>query len=87
MKPLKPNETITEDRYRLQLMHLSRALKEKRPLYEQRHDKVILQHDNARRHVAQPVKLGTWKHLNMKSYSTRRIHQTLRLPIIPCSDR
>lgn len=53
---LKPNETITGDRYRLQLMRLSRALKEKRPLYEQRHDKVILLHDNARPHVAKPVK-------------------------------
>lgn len=41
-KLLKPNETITGARYRLQLMRLSRALKEKRPLYEQRHDKVIL---------------------------------------------
>ncbi|KAG5322452.1 MOS1T transposase, partial [Pseudoatta argentina] len=48
--------TITGDRYRLQLMRLSRALKEKRPLYEQRHDKVILLHDNARPHVAKPVK-------------------------------
>jgi len=37
-------------------MRLSRALKEKRPLYEQRHDK-ILQHDNARLHVAQLVKI------------------------------
>jgi len=37
-------------------MRLSRALKEKRPLYEQRYDKVILQHDNARPYVAQPVK-------------------------------
>ncbi|KAG5320826.1 MOS1T transposase, partial [Pseudoatta argentina] len=45
-----------ELRYRLQLMHLSRALKEKRPLYAQRHDKVILLHDNARPHVAKPVK-------------------------------
>lgn len=53
---LKPNETITGERYRLQLMRLSRALKEKRPLYEQRHDKVILLHDNARPHVAKPVK-------------------------------
>lgn len=53
---LKPKETITGDRYRLQLMRLSRALKEKRPLYEQRHDKVILLHDNARPHVAQSVK-------------------------------
>ncbi|KAG5326294.1 MOS1T transposase, partial [Pseudoatta argentina] len=48
--------TITGDRYRLQLMLLSRALKEKRPLYAQRHDKVILLHDNARPHVAKPVK-------------------------------
>lgn len=53
---LKPNETITGERYRLQLMRLSRALTEKRPLYEQRHDKLILLHDNARPHVAKPVK-------------------------------
>ncbi|GBP68253.1 Mariner Mos1 transposase [Eumeta japonica] len=37
-------------------MHLSRSLKEKRPLYKQRHDKVILLHDNARPHVPKPVK-------------------------------
>ena len=37
-------------------MRLSRALREKRPQYEQRHKKVILQHDNARPHVAKPVK-------------------------------
>ena len=37
-------------------MRLSRALREKRPQYEQRYEKVILQHDNARPHVAQPVK-------------------------------
>ncbi|KAG5312970.1 MOS1T transposase, partial [Pseudoatta argentina] len=48
--------TITGDRYRLQLMRLSRALKEKRPLYAQRHNKVILSPDNARPHVAKPVK-------------------------------
>ncbi|KAG5313071.1 MOS1T transposase, partial [Pseudoatta argentina] len=48
--------TITGDRYRLQLMRLSRALKEKRPLYAQRHDKVILLHDNAGPHVAKSVK-------------------------------
>ena len=52
---LKPNETITGERYRTQLMRLSRALREKRPQYEQRHEKVILQHDNARPHVAEPV--------------------------------
>ena len=34
------------ERYRTQLMRLSRALREKRPQYEQRHEKVILQHDS-----------------------------------------
>ena len=53
---LKPNETITGQRYRTQLMRLSRALREKRPQYEQRHEKVILQHDNARPDIAKPVK-------------------------------
>ena len=53
---LKPNETITGDLYRKQLMRLSRALREKRPQYAERHDKVILQHDNARPHVAAVVK-------------------------------
>ncbi|VVC35246.1 Ribonuclease H-like domain,Winged helix-turn-helix DNA-binding domain [Cinara cedri] len=41
---------------RRQLIRLSRALKEKRPETETRHDYVILQHDNARPHVAQVVK-------------------------------
>ena len=53
---LKPSETITGDRYRTQLMRLSRALKDKRPQYSERHDKVILLHDNARPHVARVVK-------------------------------
>ena len=53
---LKPNETITGERYRTQLMRLNRALCQKRPQYEQRHEKVILQHDNAQPHVAKPFK-------------------------------
>ncbi|CAD7003923.1 unnamed protein product [Ceratitis capitata] len=53
---LKPGESITGDRYRTQLTRLSRALKEKRPQYQERHDKVIVQHDNARPHVAKVVK-------------------------------
>jgi len=53
---LKPIETITGDRYRTQLMRLSRALEDKWPQYNERHDKVILQHDNARPHVAKVVK-------------------------------
>jgi len=35
---------------------LSRALREKRPKYEQRYDKVILLHDNTRPHVTKVVK-------------------------------
>jgi len=53
---LQPGESITGDRYRLQLIRLSRALRDKRPEYEERHDKVILLHDNARPHVAKVVK-------------------------------
>ena len=52
---------------------LSRALKDKRPQYNERHDKVILQHDNARPHVAKVVKtyLGTlkWEVLPHPPYS------------------
>ncbi|EFN78930.1 Histone-lysine N-methyltransferase SETMAR, partial [Harpegnathos saltator] len=70
---LKLNETITEDRSRLQLMRLSRTLKEDRPQYEERHDKVILQHDNARPHIAKPVKIYLetliWEILSHLPYS------------------
>ena len=46
----------TAQRYRQQLLQLSRSLKEKRSEYAERHDKVILQHDNARAHAAKVVK-------------------------------
>ena len=36
---LKTNVTITGERYRTQLMLLGRTLREKRPQYEQRHEK------------------------------------------------
>ena len=51
---LKPSETITGDRYRL--IRLNQALKEKRPEWDNRHNKLILLHDDARPHVAKPVK-------------------------------
>ena len=53
---LKPNKTITGRRYPTQLMRLSRELRGKQPQYGQRHEKLFLQHDNARPHVAKPVK-------------------------------
>ena len=53
---LKPGETITAIRYQHQLINLNQVLKEKRPEYSKRHDKVIFQHDNARPHVAKCVK-------------------------------
>ena len=70
---LKPNKTITGILYQTQLLRLNRALKEKRAHYYSRHDKIILLHDNARSHVAAPVKtyLETlkWEILPHPSYS------------------
>jgi len=53
---LKLGDSITGNRYRLQLIRLSRALREKRLKYEQRYNQVILLHDNARPHVAKIIK-------------------------------
>jgi len=49
---LQPNETITGECNQ----QLSRVLKQKRSDYVKRHDKVIFQHDNARPHIAKPIK-------------------------------
>ena len=88
---LKPGDSITGDRYRLQLIRLNRALREKPPEYEQRHDKIILLHDNVRPHVAKVVKkyletLKIWKRSNGMFYRTCRILQTLLLLITGCSE-
>ena len=53
---LKPGEKVTGDRYRQELIELNQALKRKRPELGDRTHKVILLHDNARPHVAKPVK-------------------------------
>ena len=53
---LKPGQTITGDFYRQQLIRLKRAIAEKRPEYATRHESIIFHHDNARPHVAVPVK-------------------------------
>ena len=44
---LKPRETVNTERYRQQMIDLNQALREKRPEYQKRQQKVILLHDNA----------------------------------------
>jgi len=84
---LKPNETITGTLYGTQLMRLSRALKEKRAHYYSKHDKIILLHDNARSHVAAPVKtyLETFKWSSTSPAVFSR-HCSFRLPLVPIDD-
>ena len=53
---LKPGESINGERYRWQLIRLKRAISEKRPEYTTRHEAIIFHHENARPHVAIPVK-------------------------------
>ena len=53
---LKPGETINGERYRTQLIRLKRPIAEKHPEYATRHKAIIRHHDNARPHVAIPVK-------------------------------
>ena len=53
---LKPGEIINGERYRTQLFRFKRVIAEKRPEYVTRHEAIIFHHDNARPHVAIPVK-------------------------------
>ena len=81
---LKPNDTITGKRYRTQLMRLSRALREKRSHYEQRHEKWYHSMTTLGLTLPNPLK-PTWKRSNGKFHPTRRIPQILRRPITTCS--
>jgi len=56
---LKPSETINSQLYRLQLMRLKQAIQAKRLEWRDKHEKLMLQHDNARPHVDQPVRTFT----------------------------
>ena len=53
---LKPGETVNAHRYQ-QLIKLHRALREKRPHYRKRYDKLIFLYDNASSHVNNGPKL------------------------------
>ena len=83
---LKPGETINGERYRAQLIRLKRAIAEKRPEYAARHEAIIFHHDNARPHVAIPVKIF-WETVDGKFYPTRIIAQTLSFLTSICSGR
>lgn len=53
---LRTNANMTAKLHWAQCMWLSRARRQKRPQYEQREYKVIVQHDNAWPHIAKPVR-------------------------------
>ena len=70
---LKPGETVNTERYRQQMIDLNQALREKRPEYQKRQQKVILLHDNTPSHTAKPVKetieAFSWEILSHTAYS------------------
>ena len=75
---LKPDETITAVHYKQQLMKLNQALKKKRPEYAKHNEKLILLHDNARSHLAEPVKKCiqdmNWEVLSIRFWSLEPSH-------------
>ena len=60
----------------MQLIRLKRAIAEKRPKYATRHEAIIFHHDNARPHVAIPVKNPPYSpHLAPSDYHLFRLMQ------------
>lgn len=53
---LDPNQAATAERYQRQLIHLEKALEEKRPCDDQETRQVILQYDNVLPHAAKAMK-------------------------------
>ena len=84
--PKKPCGKINRERYRTQLIPLKRAIAEKRPEYATRHEAIIFHHDNARPHVAIPIK-NYLETVDGKFYLTRLIAQTMPLLTTICSVR
>ena len=85
---LKTGETVNGHRYRQQLINLNHALLEKRPEWDTRHERVILQHDNASCHrtsiVQDTIKTLKLDLLPHPPYSPGRIRPgPLRLSLVP----
>ena len=64
---LKPGKTVNAHRYH-QLIKLHRALRDKRPYYRKRHDKLIFLHDNALSHMSTMVQ-NYLETLNWEDYT------------------
>ena len=71
--------------YRQQMIKLDRAIKDQRPQYDGKHDKVTLHHDNARTHVTKTVQ-ETLQVLNWEILLPRYIFQTLLHLTTTCFD-
>ena len=83
---LKPGETINGERYRTQLIRFKRAIAEKRLKYVTRQEAIIFHYDNARPHVAIPVK-NYLENSGWEVLPTCLIAQTLTLLTTICSGR
>jgi len=67
---LKPGKTVNAHRYHQQLIKLHRALREKRPHYRKRHDKLIfLQRTIAHINNVQNLETLNWEMLPHPAYS------------------
>ena len=83
---MKPNETITRERYRRQLMRLSRVLRKNDHNTSRGTEKWFYNMTTLGLTLPNPSKY-TWKRSNGESYPIRRIPQILRPPIITFIDR
>jgi len=83
---LKPDKTVNARRYHQQLIKLHCALREKRPHYRKRHDKLIFLHDNAPSHTSTIIQ-NYLETLTGKCYPIPLTHQTWHLLTITCFRR
>jgi len=86
---LKPGEIINAHRYYQQLIKLHRALREKRPHYRKRHNKLIFLYDNAPSHTSTIVQnfLETLNSALGSVGTPSRLLQTWHLLTITCFRR
>ena len=84
---LKPGETVNVHRYHQQLIKLHRALRDKRPHYRKRHDKLIFSSTTMHHRTHQQWSKTTWRHSTGKCYPIPLTHQIWHLLTIICFRR